>query len=180
MRYFIYCLTALLASLAPLRADSTLHDGDTFEMLVGGAPREFTEEFHLQYSIADGYVTVQYIGRVKATGLTPAQLATAIEKRLREEKIFTNPTVMVNLPPNQRMIIVGGAVRNPGRQLWATDMTLSIAIASASGPGEYADDKIKIVRNGKAEFFSRRAIKKDPAIDPKVLPGDYIEVQGEL
>lgn len=180
MRYFIYCLAVLLGSLASLHADSALHDGDTFEMVVGGAPREFTDEFHLQYSIADGVVTVQYVGRIKAAGLTPTQLAAAIEKRLRDEKIFTNPTVMVNLTPNQRVIIIGGAVRNPGRQPWSTDMTLSIALASASGPGEYADDKVKIVRGGKAEFFSRKAIKKDPANDPKILPGDYIEVQGEL
>ena len=180
MKYLIYCFAAFLVSIATLRADSPLRDGDTFEMVVGGAPREFTEEFRLQYAVADGFVTVQYIGRVKAAGLTPTQLSAAIEKRFRDEKIFTNPTVMVNLVANQRLIIVGGAVRNPGRQPWSTDMTLSIALASASGPGEYADDKVKIVRAGKAEFFSRKAIKKDPALDPKVLPGDYIEVQGEL
>ena len=180
MKYLIYCFAAFLVSIATLRADSPLRDGDTFEMVVGGAPREFTEEFRLQYAVADGFVTVQYIGRVKAAGLTPTQLSAAIEKRFKDEKIFTNPTVMVNLVANQRLIIVGGAVRNPGRQPWSTDMTLSIALASASGPGEYADDKVKIVRAGKVEFFSRKAIKKDPALDPKVLPGDYIEVQGEL
>ena len=180
MKYLIYCFAAFLVSIATLRADSPLRDGDTFEMVVGGAPREFTEEFRLQYAVSDGVVTVQYIGRVKAAGLTPTQLSAAIEKRFKDEKIFTNPTVMVNLVANQRLIIVGGAVRNPGRQPWSTDMTLSIALASASGPGEYADDKVKIVRAGKAEFFSRKAIKKDPALDPKVLPGDYIEVQGEL
>ena len=180
MKYLIYCFAAFLVSIATLRADSPLRDGDTFEMVVGGAPREFTEEFRLQYAVSDGVVTVQYIGRVKAAGLTPSQLSAAIEKRFRDEKIFTNPTVMVNLVANQRLIIVGGAVRNPGRQPWSTDMTLSIALASASGPGEYADDKVKIVRAGKAEFFSRKAIKKDQALDPKVLPGDYIEVQGEL
>ncbi len=180
MRHFIYCFAALFISISPLHADSPLRDGDIFEMVVGGAPRDFTEEFHLQYAVADGFVTVQYIGRVKAAGLTPSQLAAAIEKRMRDEKIFTNPTVMVNLVPNQRIIIVGGAVRNPGRQQWSADMTLSIALASASGPGDYADDKVKIVRNGKAEFFSRKAIKKDPTLDPKILPGDYVEVQGEL
>jgi protein involved in polysaccharide export with SLBB domain len=180
MRTLLCLLSLLLLSLLPANADQVLRDGDIFRLAIGGAPREYTADFELEYTINDGMVTIPIIGRMRAAGLSPNSLAGAIEKRLKEEKIFANPTVILNPTPNARTLVIGGAVRNPGRQPWAIDMTLTQAIAAASGPSEWAEDKVKLIRGGKFEIFSRKAIKKQPDTDPKVFPGDFVEVQGEF
>jgi protein involved in polysaccharide export with SLBB domain len=180
MRAFLCLLSLLLLALLPAKADQVLRDGDVFRLAIGGAPRDYTSDFELEYTISDGMVTIPLIGRMRAAGLTPNSLAGAIEKRLKDEKIFTNPTVILNQTQNVRKIVVGGAVRAPGAQPWTNDMTLTHAIAAASGPSEWAEDKVKLIRGGRAEIYSRKAIKKQPETDPKVFPGDFVEVQGEF
>jgi polysaccharide export outer membrane protein len=180
MRSILLLFTLLFGSLAVARADAKLGDGDLFRLSVSGAPKEYTAEFELDYTIDDGSITVPNVGRVRAAGLTPTQLAAFIEKRLKEEKIFTNPTVLINVAQVNRTIVVGGAVRSPGRHPWAANMTLTMAIATAGGPADFAQDKVKLVRDGKAQEYSRKALKKDTAGDPKILPNDYIEMAGEF
>ena len=179
MRTTLLCLftTAALVSVA---SAETFRDGDVFRLAVGGAPREFTQDFELEYTIDGGMVTIPIIGRMRAQGLSASGLAAAIERRLRDEKIFVNPSVILNPVQKQSMIVVGGAVRASGRQQWSEGMTLTQAIASASGPSEWAEDKVKLIRGGRAEVYSRKAIKKNPETDPRVLPGDFVEVQGEF
>jgi len=87
----------------------------------------------------------------------------------------------VNITPTSflRTVIVGGAVRLPAKYNWVLDFTLMGAINAAGGPTEFAKDTVRIIRNGKAASYSRKAIKKDPALDPKVGPGDFIEQEGD-
>jgi protein involved in polysaccharide export with SLBB domain len=180
MRNILLCISFLLGLISFAKADAKLRDGDVFEMRVGGVALEFSQDINQTYVVDEGSVNIPMIGRVTAVGQSATQLASSIEKRFRDAKIFTSPTVNINMAQNPRTITVGGAVRSPGRQQWSQDMTLSQAIASAAGPSEYAEDKVKIVRSGKMEMFSRKAIKKDATKDPKVLPGDFIEVEGEF
>lgn len=180
MRTLFCFLIVILASVVSSEAQVRMRDGDTFRMAVGGAPREFTQDFELEYTIDDGQVTIPVIGRVKAVGLSPSQLAAAIEKRLKDEKVFTNPSVVLNPVTAQKTFVVGGAVRNPGRHPWAAEMTLTQAVAAASGTSEWAEDRVKLIRGKQAQVYSRKAIKKDPSTDPQVLPNDFIEVQGEF
>jgi polysaccharide export outer membrane protein len=181
MRAILLCLSLLLGSFAAVQAAEKLTDGDMFSMSLSGAPREYTQEYDLTHTIDDGAINVPNVGRVKIAGLTMSQAAAAIEKRLRDEKIFTNPTVVINLLPNQqRFITIGGAVRGPGKQPWSPGMTLSMALAMAGGPQEFAQDKIRIVRGGQSAEYSRKALRKDPSQDPKILVGDYVELQGEF
>jgi polysaccharide biosynthesis/export protein len=179
MRTFFAILVLCLLSVG-VRADQIFRDGDIFTLAVGGAPREYTQDFELQYTVDGGMVTVPMIGRIRAAGLSPSQVAATIEKRLRDEKIFTNPSVVINAKAPDRIIMVGGAVRNPGRHPWSQGMTLTRAIATASGPSEWATDQVKVIRGGRAEVFSRKAIKKNPALDPQIGDGDFVEVQGDF
>ncbi len=161
-------------------ADNTIREGDAFEMKLSGPPEEFTREFNLLLTVDQGAVTVPLIGRVQARGLTSSGLATVIETRLKQAKIFT--VANVNITPsqgNQRFIIVGGSVRAPGRQPWVADLTLTGAISAAGGRGDFASDGIKIIRGGSAQRYSWKALKKDPALDPRVQPNDIIEQEGE-
>ena len=180
MRTLLYFFFAILLAATPAAAQQRFRDGDTFRLAVGGAPREYTQEFELEYTIDDGMVTIPTIGRMRAVGLSPSGLAGAIEKRLKEEKIFQNPSVVLNPVRAPSTIVVGGAVRNPGRHPWAAEMTLTQAMAAASGPSEWAQDAVKLIRQGRAEVFSRKKLKKEPGTDPKVFPNDYIEVQGDI
>ena len=179
MRALLCFLLAIIGLTTAANAQTRFRDGDTFRLAVGGAPREFTQDFELEYTVDDGMVTIPNIGRIRAAGLTASALAGAIEKRLKDEKIFTNPSVILNPVQSQKTLVVGGAVRNPGRHPWAAEMTLTQAIAAASGPNDWAQDQVKLIRAGKAEVYSRKALKKDPAADPRVLPNDYVEVQGD-
>jgi len=180
MRTLLCLFSLLIVGFLPANADQVLREGDVFRIAIGGAPRQYTSDFELEYKVSDGMVTIPIIGRMRAAGLTPNALAGAIEKRLKDDKIFTNPSVILNQQETARQVVVGGAVRQPGRHPWANDMTLTQAIASASGPSEWAEDKVKLIRAGRAEVYSRKAIKKQPETDPKVLPGDFVEVQGEF
>jgi protein involved in polysaccharide export with SLBB domain len=179
MRSSFLCLALLLIATVGLRADTKLSDGDMFQMSVSGAPKDYVLEYDLNYTIDDGGISVPNVGRVKAVGLTATQLAANVEKELKDRKIFTNPTVVINVVAVNRTIVVGGAVRNPQRHPWNANMTLSMAIAAASGPADFAEDKVRLIRGGKATEYSRKAIRKDPSLDPKILPNDYVEVTGE-
>jgi polysaccharide export outer membrane protein len=175
-------MNSRLPDSAPNNAPSAaLQNGDIIQMRLSGPPEEYTREFAIeQLSVDDGMVSVPMIGRVKAAGLTPAQLGSAIEKQLIAAKIFTVANVNINTMAQQRFIIAGGAVRGPGRQLWSQGLTLTAAISAAQGPAEWAEDTVRLIRNGQVFKYSRKAIKADPKLDPKLLPSDVIEVEGEF
>ena len=66
MRTYLLCLALSLAGFIGLRADTKLSDGDSFRMSVSGAPKEFTQEYELDYTVDDGAISVPNVGRVKA------------------------------------------------------------------------------------------------------------------
>jgi polysaccharide biosynthesis/export protein VpsN len=169
----------LLAMTLGARARTTLEDYDMFQLTVKGAPPEFTREYERDYTVADGFIYVPNIGPVKTVGLTPGELAGVIARELRDRKIFTKPEVIINVVAVDYTIPVGGAVRKPNCYPLAENLTLSRAVAVAGGPAPHGEDKVRLFRKGKVTAYSRKAIRKDPAKDPKLLPGDYVEVAGE-
>lgn len=152
--------------------------GDTFELSLGAVPPEADPAgFRNLYTIGgDGFVNVPYAGQVKAAGFTQSQLERAIQTRLIEEKIFRWPTITINVPERARLITVGGQVRAPQRLSWSADMTVMSALNAAGGPAEFAGDKIRVTREKKLQMFSRKRLLKKPEEDPKVFPGDQIEL----
>ena len=181
MRWLPPVIALLLALVPNLRAADVLRNGDQIEMRLSGPPEEFTREFNLILTVNEDSVNIPLIGRIPAAGLSSTQLAQSIEKRLKDGKFFTSANVNINANvagnTPQRTIIIGGAVRAPGRQQWTPDLTLTAAI-TAAGLSEWATDGIKLTRGGRALRFSRKAIKKDPGLDPKIQPNDVIEVEG--
>jgi polysaccharide export outer membrane protein len=75
---------------------------------------------------------------------------------------------------------VSGAVRQPGRVPYSSDLTLTTTIDSAGGPSDFAGDQIRLVRGGKIQYFSRKKLDKDPSLDPRVEPGDQIHLKETL
>lgn len=176
------CLLVLLALLAPRlfgQTIATLRTGDVFDMRLSGMPAEFAQEFTLQYTVGqDGTINVPLVGEIKAAGLTATQLERTIQNRLMGEKIFKQPTVIINIAPVARIVSVSGGVRQPQRLQWSPDLTLTSAIGNCGGLDEFSNGKgIRVIRESKvAGTYSWRDLQKDPSLDPKLLPGDQVTV----
>jgi polysaccharide export outer membrane protein len=170
-------LMLLLAGPRLLAQAVALRNGDQVEIHIAGVPLEDQQQFQGTYAVDEsGMINVPYIGLIKAGGLAPSQVQTAIQNALVAGQIYTNPTVSVNPPAGARYLSVGGAVRQPGRVQYTSDLTLITTINAAGGPSDFAGDKIRLVRQGKVSMFSRKKLNKDPSQDPAVQPGDQIEI----
>jgi protein involved in polysaccharide export with SLBB domain len=169
---FFAAASTLLAQQAVLRV------GDPIELKIGGVPVEEQQQVNNTYTVdTSGVVNLPYINKVHAEGLTPAQLAQAIEGSYRSNKIFTNPTVTILMQPSARFVNVGGAVRQPTRVPFTEDITLLSAINAAGGFNDFADQKhVRLLRGNSAKVFDIRQFRRDPSLDPKLQPGDRIEV----
>jgi polysaccharide export outer membrane protein len=177
-------LAVFLHAFTPhLRADGAgLRVGDILEIRLAGVPSEEMVQFSAPYTVDDaGSVNLPYIGLVKVAGLPVNQAQLAIESKLQQDKIYTHPTVTINIPNASRFVSVGGQVRAPGRIPYSADLTLMSAINAAGGFNDYADRKrVRMVREKQAQVIDTRKLVKNPDQDPKILPGDQIEVPQSL
>jgi polysaccharide export outer membrane protein len=158
-------------------AGVALRNGDTVEVRIANVPPEDVGQIDGTYTLDEsGMLNLPFIGLIKAGGSPPSQVQIAIQNKYIADGIYTNPTVTVNPPAGARFISVSGAVRAPGRVPYSSDLTLMTTIDSAGGPSDFAGDKIRLVRGGKMQFFSRKKLAKDPSLDPRIEPGDQIEI----
>ena len=177
MRSF-FCVLLLFAAVVSVHAQATLRIGDPIELKIAGVPAEEQAQVNNTYTVdADGSVNLPYINKVRANGLTPAQLASAIEGSYRSGKIFTNPTITIMMQPTARFVNIGGAVRTPSRVPFTEDMTLLAAINAAGGFNDFADQrKVRLLRGTEVRVFDVRQSRRDPSLDIRLQPGDRIEV----
>ena len=130
---------------------------------------------------ASGRLSFPLIGVVKASGLTPGELADEIENRL-QGRYVRNPEVTVNLEETvSQVITVDGQVDKPGLYPVIGRMTLMRAVATAGGAGEFAKlDDVVIFRtvNGEqlAGLYNLKAIRRGNYSDPEVFANDVIVV----
>lgn len=178
MRYLAIFLLAITGFAGSTFAQATLRSNDSFELQLNGPPMEYAADFRGVYTIGyDGNVSIPLIGPMKAAGLTTSQFARAVEQRLMDEKIFTRPTVLLNLPMQSRFVTVGGAVRAPQAVPWSGDLTLSSAIKRAGGGTEFANYKhVRVTRDGETRVFDLRPKTKAKEQNIKLLPGDEVEL----
>jgi polysaccharide export outer membrane protein len=95
---------------------------------------------------SDGYFRLPMLKqRVKAQGLLPAEIETAITKALREEEILVDPFVTVTIAEyHSRPITVNGAVKMPLVFQAEGPTTLLDALARAQGLSETAGTEILV------------------------------------
>lgn len=168
-----------LAHAAPdARAESTLRPGDTVEIKIAGVPQEDVVQVSHTYEVdGSGMLNLPYIGKIQAQGLSASQVQSAIENRYRREQIYTNPTVTIVMLAGSRFVNVGGEVRTPQRVPYTADLTLLSAINGAGGFSPYANQrKIVLMRGDRQTVHDAKEIRKNPALDVKLLPGDRIDV----
>ena len=178
MRLAFLTLVFVLAMASGALAQATLRVGDPIEVKVGGVPNEEQVQVNNTYTVdTNGSVNLPYVNRVKAAGLTPAQLARSIEQTYRANKIYTNPNITITMQPTARFVNVGGAVRMPARVPFTEDITLLASVNAAGGFNDFADQKrVRLLRGNEVKIYDVRQFRRDPSLDVKLQPGDRIEV----
>ncbi|HRJ70613.1 MAG TPA: polysaccharide biosynthesis/export family protein [Terrimicrobiaceae bacterium] len=172
------CVLALLAFSRLGAQDAVLRPGDQIEIRLGGVPGDEISQVSGQYQVdGQGFVNLPHIGKIKAAGVTQADLQNAIEGSYRSQQIYTNPTITVNIPAAARFVNVGGDVRTPRRVEFTPDLTILSAINAAGGFTDYADQKkVRLLRDGEVMTVNVTEIRRDPSKDVRLKPGDSIEV----
>lgn len=127
------CASNQAGEQPPLRAataHTTLGPGDIFRMEIVGEP-ELPTEFQVA---ADGSVQFPYIHGLQVEGLEPHDVAQKIRAKLIEEKILTNPSVVVSvIEYRSKTVTVLGQVQKPGSFPLSPGMTLLQALSMSGG-----------------------------------------------
>ena len=174
--FVFFCI--LIATTVSGFSQAALRPGDTVEIRISGVPADEQSQFNGHLTIdSRGMLNIPYIGEVRAAGFKPAEVASRIENNLKVAQIYTNPTISLQPPVGTLSVNVNGAVKMPQRVPYTPDMTLTIAINAAGGLNDFASPKgIRLTRDGKSTEWDLRAIRRRPSTDPKLQPGDIIEV----
>lgn len=130
---------------------------------------------------ANGQLSFPLIGTVEAAGLTPNQLASVVDSRLRG-RFVRDPQVTVNLVETvSQTVTVDGQVTRPGIYPVIGRFTLMRAIATAGGAGEYAKlDDVIVFRDVEGEtyagLYNLGAIRRGNYEDPEIFANDIVIV----
>ena len=137
----------------------------------------------------DGFVRLPMLKqRVKAQGLMPGELESAIAKALQDEQIIVDPFVTVTVAEyNSHPISVAGAVKQPLTFQATGPVTLLEAITRAGGLSPEAGAEILVTRtqpgpDGTASALVQRILVKglidaaDPALNIVLNGGEEIRV----
>jgi polysaccharide export outer membrane protein len=109
--------------------------------------------------------------------MTTSQATGSIERIYKAKEIYTNPTITLVMSASARFVNVGGAVKSPQRVPYTPDMTVLSAINAAGDFNEFANQsKVLLLRDGKTMTVNCKEIRRNPAKDPGVRPGDQIQV----
>ncbi len=126
-------------------ATLTISTGDLVTVDVFNTP-----ELSGKYRVGQaGTVDLPQGGAVQVAGLTPAEAAKAIEKRLKDSLIMTDPhvTILVTEYASQGVIVLG-EVRTPGTYTLLGEHSLYGALAAAGGATPTAGDSIVVTHQG--------------------------------
>jgi len=126
----------------------------------------------------DGKISLPLVGDIKAMGITPTQLAQAIEKKLSE--YIESPVVSVILTGiNNPKIYILGRVNKPGMYPLRDRITLLQAIALAGGFAEWAKKSKVIILRQTGDKDQRLVINIDKIIKGKKGIHDIILQRGD-
>jgi protein involved in polysaccharide export with SLBB domain len=178
MKTFLFAFLLSLLVTRAAHAQAPLRTGDTLDIRLSGVPADETATFNASYTVDDkGMINLPYINEVKVAGLLPNQIQDIVQNRLKEDKIYNHPTITIQTQSQARFVNVDGEVKSPQRVPFTADLTLMSAINAAGGFSDYAKQtQVTLTREGKVTTHNAKDIRKNPSLDPKVLPGDQIHV----
>jgi polysaccharide export outer membrane protein len=149
------------------------HVGDTVTVTLTGLPEII--EPHSEPIKEDGTITMPNIGHVPAAGKTAGELQNEIYD-LYVPTVYRHVTVTVNT--GDRVYYVTGEVKQPGRQLYAGQMTVTKAITTAGDFTDFANHKkVWLIRaSGQRIRVNCDKAIQDASQDPLVYPNDQVQV----
>ena len=181
------CLAALLAFAAGCATDGVtganpqipvpvstaqLRPGDSLTVALQGVPDPSANTVQIDDK---GLISLPYIGTLPAADVSTAELSQRIRETYIAKKIYT--TVDVSVSVTERYVYVGGEVQRPGRIIWTPDLSVAKAIQSAGGFTLYAKETaVSLVRDKGAYNIDVKLAQKNPAQDPRLMPGDSLQV----
>ncbi len=134
---------------------------------------------------SDGSITMDYIGRVRAAGSTPADLQERV-RVLLANGYLKNPQVRVEIESyKSQSVIVSGEVRSPGKLVMTGAMTLLEALAAAGSPTSAASSELTIAhvrrpgsegRDAEVSRVNWKDLQLGKGMDVALQDGDLINV----
>lgn len=128
---------------------------------------------------SDGTVNFPYVGRIRAAGLTEDQLAHAIERRLTERQIVTEPHVLVEVTGFGAQASIQGQVGAPGVYTIDRRTTLAQILARAGGLRESAG-MVVVRRNGSIRRYYGRDLLNGKVNPASILVQNNDEIYADL
>jgi polysaccharide export outer membrane protein len=171
--------TAPVAGSTVERADHYIVNPlDTLAVTVVGEP-DLTSKYKVD---ADGSITLPYVGRQTAAGLSIADLQTKIATLLKDGYL-QNPQVLIDVDQfKTRAVYVTGKVRNPGKvTLNGPSITLMEALALAGSTLSDANTVISVkhLKGGELVTVNRKDLELGKAgFDVLLEDGDVVNVPG--
>jgi len=151
---------------------ASLRPGDNLVIVLQGIPDPSSNQVQIDDK---GLISLPFIGAQKAAGQTTAGFAQQIRDTYITKKLYTQVDVSVTV--TERYVYVGGEVVRPGRVVWAPDFTVTKAVQAAGGFAIYArPGQVTLVRDGVSYLIDVTLAQKKPAEDPRLLPGDLLNV----
>jgi protein involved in polysaccharide export with SLBB domain len=132
------------------------------------------------YLIADdGSISLPLIGRVQAAGKTPSELQDEIDSAYVPQYYVHLTTTVTS---QTRVYYVGGEVNHPGPEVYVGQTTVTTAIQAAGDLTQFASHrKIWLTHpDGTRVQVNYDTALNDPTQDPRVFPGDKIEVHRRI
>ena len=191
-------LISLFGLLAVTSAYGEIKAKETLQISITGVPVSEHARLNSVYPVsATGYIEMWKIGKVKASGLTEAQLAANIASKFRAANIYSDPVFQImntdaarakqqeeaeaaraaaraeEVIKDTKKFTVGGSVTGSGQQQWTEGMTLYAAVQSARVTPFGAINRVKLHRNGTVYTYN---LKKDAHKSVKIYPNDLVEV----
>jgi len=165
-------VTAANPQIPVATSTAQLRPGDSLTIALQGVPDSSNNAVQVD---DQGLISLPFIGTVTAAGLSTAELSQRIRETYIAKKIYT--TVDVSVSVTERYIYVGGEVQRPGRIVWTPDLTVAKAIQSAGGFTLYAKETaVSLVRDKAAYPIDVKLAQRNPAQDPRLVPGDSLQV----
>lgn len=182
-------LLAVFVCAAPAAAQETLAGtvaqyaigtGDEVKISVAEA-----QQLDVTQRVAsDGTITLAYVGKVPAAGLTPDELEASLQ-RILEADYVTRATVSVEvLEMRSRPITVLGAVARPGALAFDDRRTLLGALAAVGGVTTERGRTLTVLRRADNGLSDQIEIPLDellagsaPHLDLPLFPNDVVNVE---
>lgn len=140
---------ATKVNLPPPEEHTTLGPGDLFQLEIVGE-KELPKEYQVA---ADGSVTIPYVHTVIASGLEPQELAAEVRKRLMEENVLTDPSVVVTVKEyRSKSVTLLGQLQKPGSFPLSPGMSLIQAVSLSGGFTSIAQaNRVNLTRTTKGK-----------------------------